>query len=136
MCNINHRKFPCKIQAKNVYDKDKAVQCELCELWIHTKCNNLNYLDYRYVQNWDESWYCIECCSTIFLFNSLSSNENILACCTSTDNNITQRKDLKNDYNSSLLLKPLNLELLVNQFSNTTPESGNDPEKNCFIKTL
>ena len=32
-------KFPCKICAKNVQDKDKAVQCDLCELWIHIKCN-------------------------------------------------------------------------------------------------
>ena len=55
MCNINHPKFPCKICAKNVHDKDKAVQCDLCELWIHIKCNNLNYLDYRYLQNCEES---------------------------------------------------------------------------------
>ena len=115
MCNINHPTFPYKICAKNVQDKDKAVQSDLCELWIHIKCNNLNYLDYRYLQNCDESWYCIECCGTIFHFNSLSSNKNVLACFTNTDGNITQWKDLENDHDSSLLLKPSsNLELLVN----------------------
>ena len=130
MCNINCPKFPCKIRAKNVQDKDKAVQCELCELWIHIKCNNLNYLDYRYLQNCDESWYCIECCSTILPFDSLSSNKNFLACCTNTNSNITQWKDLENDHDSWLLWKPSsNLELLVNQFNNATPENGNDPEK-------
>ena len=46
MCNINHPKHPCKVCAKNVQDEDKAVQCDLCEFWIHVKCNNLNYLDY------------------------------------------------------------------------------------------
>ena len=74
MCNISHLKFPCKICAKNVHqDKNKVVQCNLCELWIHIKCNNLNYLDCsRYLQNCDESsWYCIECCSTIFPFLSI-----------------------------------------------------------------
>ena len=30
MYNISHPKFPCRICAKNVYDKDKAVQCDLC----------------------------------------------------------------------------------------------------------
>ena len=111
-------------------DEDKVVQCDLCELWIHIKCNNLNYLDYRYLQNCDESWYCIECCSTIFPFNSLTSNKNFLACCTNTDSNITQWNDLENDHNSSLSLKPSSkLELLVNQFNNATPENGNDPEK-------
>ena len=100
MCIINHPKFPSKIGAKNLYDKDKAVQYDLCEFRIHIKCNNLNYLDYRYLQNCDNSWYYIECCSTIFPFNSLSSNKNFLACCTNTDSNITHRKDLENDYNT------------------------------------
>ena len=53
----------------------------------------------------DESWYCIECCGTIFPFNSLSSNENFLACCTNTDNNITQWKNLKNDHNTGIPYK-------------------------------
>ena len=78
-------------------DKDGAVQCDLSELWIQIKCNKLNYLDCRYLQICHESWYCIDCCSTIFSFNSLSSNINFLACCTNTDSNITQCKDLEND---------------------------------------
>ena len=47
VANRNYPKFPCKICPKNVSDKVKAVQCDLCELWVHIKCNNLNYLDYR-----------------------------------------------------------------------------------------
>ena len=129
MCNINHPKFLCKICTKNVQDKDKAVQCDLCEGWIHIKCNNLNYLDYKYLQNCNESQYCIKRCSTIFSFISLSSSKNFLASYTNTDSNIIQWKDLENDHDSSLLLKPSNLELLVNQFNNATPENGNDPEK-------
>ena len=39
-------------------------------------------------------------------------------------------KDLENDHDSSLLLKPSsNLELSVNQFNNATPKNGKDPEK-------
>ena len=99
---------------------------------LHIKWSNLNYLDCSYLQNCDESWYCIDCCSTIFPFNSLSSNKNFLSCCTNTDSSITHTlwKDLENDHNSSLSLKPSSkLELLVNQFNNATPENGNDPEK-------
>ena len=125
MCNINHPKFPSKICAKNVRDKDKAVPCDLCELCIRIKCSNLNYLYYRYLQNCDKSWFCTECCSTIFPFNSFSSNKNFLTCCTNTDRNVTQWKDLENDHNSSLS----NLELLINQFKNATPVNSNDPEK-------
>ena len=48
MYNINYLKFPCKICVKNVFGKDKAVQCDLCELWVHIKCNNLKgYLCYK-----------------------------------------------------------------------------------------
>ena len=45
------------------------------------------------------------------------------------DSNIIQWKDLENDHNNSLSLKPLNLELLVNQVNNVNPENSNKPEK-------
>ena len=97
--------------------------------------NNLNYLDYRYLQNCHESSYYIECCSTSFPFNSLSSNKNLLACCTSTDRNIIQWEYLENDHDGLLSLKPSsNLELLVNQFNNATPENSNEPEKSSSSK--
>ena len=108
----------------------KMLLSVLCKLRIHIKCNNLEYLDYRYLQNCDECWYCMECCSTIFPFNSLSSNKIFLPCCTNPDSNITQWKNIKNDHKSSLSLKPSSsLELLVNQFNNSTTENSNDPEK-------
>ena len=126
MCsNTNNPKFPCWTCAKNVYGKDKAVQCDLCE-HIHIKYNNLNYLDYRYLH---ESWYCIEFCSKIFPFKSLSCDKNFPTCFTNIDSSIMQWKVLKSVQNSSLLLKPTpNLELLVNQFNNVTLENNNDPE--------
>ena len=41
-----------------------------------------------------------------------------------------QRKDLENDHDSSLSLKPSsNLEFLVNQFNNAAPENSTDPKK-------
>ena len=44
--------------------------------------------------------------------------------------NTIQCVDLENDHNSSISLKPSsNLELLVDQFNNATPENSNDPEK-------
>ena len=115
MCNINYPKFLCRICASNVHDKDNAVQCDLCELSIRIKCNSLIYFDYRYLQNCNESWYFMELCSTLFPFNSLLSNKKFLACCISSDSNIVQSKDLGNDHDSLLLLKP-SPNLLVSQF--------------------
>ena len=71
MCNVNYN-VNC-LCGKNVYDKDKTVQCDLCEFWIHIKCNDLNYyLDYRYLQNCEEFCYCIEFCCTIFFLELLT----------------------------------------------------------------
>ena len=135
MCNVNYPNFPCKICTKNVSDKVKTVHCDRCGLWVHIKCNNPNYLDYGYLQNGNKSWHCIESCSTIFSFNSLSSNKNFLSCCRNIDNNTTQWIDLENDHNSLLLIKSSsNIELIVNQFNNATPENSNDPKKVCSSK--
>ena len=73
-------------------------------------------------------------CSTIFPFNSLSSNKNFLACCTNTNNNSTHWIDLENYHNSLLSLNRSNLELSVNQLNNATPENSNEPEKVCSSK--
>ena len=54
-------KFLAGFMQKMSMTKIKLFRCDLCELWIHIKCKNLNYLDYRYLQNCNESWYCIEC---------------------------------------------------------------------------
>ena len=52
---------------------------------------------------------------------------NFLENCTNIDSNITQSKDQENDHDCSLLLKSSsNLELLVNQFKNATPQNGNE----------
>ena len=53
-----------------------------------------------------------------------------MACCANTDRNITQWKDLGHGHDSLLSLKDSsNLEDLVNQFNNASPENSNDPEK-------
>ena len=103
------------------------------ELWIHINCNKINYLDYRYLQNCENSRYCIECCSIIFPFNSLPNSKNFLVCCTSADSNIMQGKDLGSDHNSSLLLKSSpNLEPLVNKFNSFTSANNNDPSSKYY----
>ena len=53
MCNINHPKFPRKICAKKVYDKDKAVQCDLCDLWDSYYMDRNN----RFLKARQNIWY-------------------------------------------------------------------------------
>ena len=78
--------FPCKVCGKNINDDDPAIQCELCNYWIHINCNNLNYNDYKSLQNSSDPWYCILCCSQIFPFNSMKSNNFFSICVSNFDN--------------------------------------------------
>ena len=34
----------------SVTDKDDDIQCDICQAWIHLKCNKLNHIDYKYLQ--------------------------------------------------------------------------------------
>ena len=46
--------FPCKLCPKNVRDNDNAILCDLCQTWVHIKCDHLNYIDYKYLQGCNE----------------------------------------------------------------------------------
>ena len=71
----NYLTFPCKICNKTVNDHEYAIQCDICNFWIHIKCNNLNYINYKYLQGNNDPWYCITCSSSIFLFNCLNNKK-------------------------------------------------------------
>ena len=105
--NIN---FPCKICENNVTYCNEAMQCDLCDSWVHIKCNDLNYIDYKFLQNSNDPWFCISRCSEIFPFNTVKNkNSNFY------DNN-SKPKNI-DDKSSLLLLKPSeHLKHLVNQF--------------------
>ena len=48
----------CKVMAKTC---NKAICFDLSSNCIHIKCNNVNSLDYEYLQRKDETWYCKTC---------------------------------------------------------------------------
>ena len=29
-------------------DNDDSIYCDNCNLWVHVKCNTLNFIDYQY----------------------------------------------------------------------------------------
>ena len=93
-------KFPCKICGNIVTNSDQAIQCDLCDSWVRIKCNDLNYINNKIFQNSNDPWFCISCCSEIFLFSPVKNknfNSNFYDC--NKSKNIV-------DKDSSLLLKP------------------------------
>ena len=90
------------------------------------KCNKLNHTDYTYFQGSNDPWYCfIKNVVPKFILLEHYQKDYIL----STTNILFQGINSENDRDSSLSLKPSNLALLPNQFSNTFQvNSYNDPK--------
>ena len=129
----SNRVFPCKICNININNKDRAVKCDICQLWIHVNCNKLNQIDYKYIQGSNDPWYCISCCDEILPFGTLT-NKNFLSMVKpppvpDDSDCFTNSSDAYISKNSSLSLKPSsNLSLFFNQIINSSPEQKTDPE--------
>ena len=117
--------FPSKICNININNKDRAVQCDICQFWIHIKCNKLNHIDYKYLQGSNDPWYCISCCDEIVPFGTLT-NKNFLSMVNpppvpDDHDCFTNNNDAYISKNSSLSLKlSSDLSLLFNQFNNSS----------------
>ena len=106
--------FPCKICKYKVTNSDQAISCDLCASWVDIKCNELNQIDYKFLHNPNDPWFCISCCSDIFPFDTVK-NRNFISNFYDS-NNKSKNTDEKH---SSLLLKLLeSLKHLINQFHN------------------
>ena len=70
--------FTCKIFYTNIKDTDNAAQYNICQFWIHMKCNNQNHIDHKNLQGSNYPWFCISCCNEIFSFETLA-NKKILS---------------------------------------------------------
>ena len=76
--NVNNILCPCEICHVNINNKDFAAQCDICQSWVHVKCNKLNHFDYKYLQGSNEPWYCLSCCHKMFRFGTLTNKDFIL----------------------------------------------------------
>ena len=54
-------KYQCGICYKSVRNDQKAVQCDSCDLWIHTVCNGTSDDEYELLKISDDLWYCLIC---------------------------------------------------------------------------
>ena len=70
--------YPCGVCSKSVAKNHKAILCDLCNKWIHLKCNNLGKTDYVIFQdekNADRQIFCINCISDNVPFSKLNNNK-------------------------------------------------------------
>ena len=123
--------FPCKICNTKINDTDSAAQCDISQFWIYMKCNNLNHIDYKYLQGSNDPWFCILCCNEIFPFGTLGSKNLVpMMMLNSNPNNIKNNDvDATNINSTSLVLTfSANLSLLFNQFNKFSSEEINGLE--------
>ena len=54
--------YPCRICNKPVANNHKAIQCGICDHWVHIKCNKLSADQYEALtQDESQTWCCISC---------------------------------------------------------------------------
>ena len=42
--------YLCGICEKTIdHDKDSSILCDICNSWIHPKCNHLNFVDFQHI---------------------------------------------------------------------------------------
>lgn len=72
-------KYPCTTCNKNVNNNHRAIQCDICDKWIHLKCNFLNSKDYEDLKNSEEPFFCIQCIELNIPFSKLSNKEFVIS---------------------------------------------------------
>ena len=56
--------FPCRICKKPVASNHRAIECDVCHVWVHIKCNNVSQEAYnKYVDSGNKNlnWICLPC---------------------------------------------------------------------------
>lgn len=67
---------PCSVCSKKVFEWNKAILCDLCQNWVHYKCNKLDNLDYHYhSQNPTAPFTCLSCTDNCIPFTKLNDNQ-------------------------------------------------------------
>ena len=118
---------------KSIDDSQQSlIFCDLCKLWVHTKCNQLNFLDFQHIKSCTEPWFCFKCISDLFPFGTLN-NQNFSSFV------LNNRNSNENTGGSINLEPPPNSSLLFNQFNDLSSDSINkNPENmmtNCNMMT-
>ena len=66
--------YPCRVCTLEVEDDDKSIQYDLSNIWIHSKCAEINHQKYKKLKKDSLAWYC-EDCTTKIPFSTLSNKD-------------------------------------------------------------
>ena len=70
-------KYPCGVCAKPVKSNQRGVQCDVCTMWLHTRCIGISNEEYAELQGSDESWCCKKCVTEALPLHDVSDTDSI-----------------------------------------------------------
>ena len=117
----------CPICSKKVAKNHKAILCDLCNSFVHIKCNQLSADDYeKFKLHPNLDFTCLHCCRSTFPFTDLNSDQF----------NICVKKGIILNDDSELLLIPSSeqkafMDKITNQIKSYKFEI-NDDDNNDF----
>ena len=48
----------CKDCGKSVLQGENGIQCEICQLWFHSQCQNVSAEAYKFLGQHNVHWFC------------------------------------------------------------------------------
>ena len=81
-------KHQCGLCQKLVKRNDRAIQCDICDLWVHIRCENISKAQYNHLVNSenDSEWYCSKCKAYCYLCNVIVKNNDPAVRCDNCNN--------------------------------------------------
>ena len=123
-------KFPCGICCKAVKSNQKAIQCDGCDKWFHTRCNSISDTEYSILATSNDSWYCSVCAQQPISESCNDSTSSILpldlssSCMSNVSNNVAD-DDFCTVDKKSLLISHLNIRSILPKMDEIQLNLGN-----------
>ena len=71
----DHEDYICYHCDRSVEYNYMPIQCDMCQRWLHGKCEKLKRTEWSVLGNSNLNWYCSKCKIDIFPFSKLDSDE-------------------------------------------------------------
>ena len=135
-------KFPCNLCAKPVAKTHRALCCDICDQWVHIKCNSVSPSDYERLKTTEAHWFCLKCIGCIFPRSANLFDDSMPSSSSENDDSSTSSPDISDDHShvssDSSKAKFLNSLFLPEASTNHSDDSDEhdddepqDPPLNC-----
>ena len=114
-------RFPCIFCEKACTKKQRALQCDQCDLWSHAKCTHVSVDEYNRLSASEDEWFCSACCLPGFTDSLFSSTDtsSVNSSLDSTDSQVDEISNFKTKvlsyYKYNLSIAHININSIWNK---------------------